>query len=386
MHHTAIDLGLSRVKKIASALSLDSFNCPVITIAGTNGKGSCVACLEAIYTAAGYQVAAYTSPHLLDFNERIRVSARSIDDAYLLRAFALIDQVRIKMGVTLSFFEFTTLAALCIFKEVAPDVILLEVGLGGRLDATNIIDNHLAILTSIGIDHTDWLGDTREKIAAEKMGIARKDGLLIFGETDEPTNIEFLANQYETTLLRVDQKRCHGLSYPLALKAQNVSTALTAVDVLQERLPVSIQSLQKGLSSIRLPGRFEVHNLSATLILDVAHNVASTSWLAEQLKRSFPGQRIVAVFGAMKDKMISQMIAPLSELIDAWYLVDLPVERAEKAEGIAQILDAQSINKWYTFSSVSAAMEAAINVEQVDCVLVFGSFYTVADAKRWLKD
>lgn len=189
LHHSAIDLGLARVVKMAQSLDLCQFSCPVITIGGTNGKGSCVACLESIYTNAGYQVASYTSPHIIHFNERIKLNGQPIDDQRLMQAFSVIEATRKRCNETLSFFEFTTLAALWLFRQQLPDVILLEVGLGGRLDAVNVVDSDLAIITSIALDHMEWLGSNRCAIAAEKTGIARQGRVLICGDETPPRKL-----------------------------------------------------------------------------------------------------------------------------------------------------------------------------------------------------
>ncbi|MFN7098497.1 MAG: bifunctional tetrahydrofolate synthase/dihydrofolate synthase, partial [Gammaproteobacteria bacterium] len=331
---------LDRVSQVAHTLGLSAFSCPVITIGGTNGKGSCVATLEAIYLAAGYQVGAYTSPHLLRYNERIKIDGQEVDDNSIVDAFQVIEKARGK--TKLNFFEYTTLAALYIFKQTELDILLLEVGIGGRFDAVNIINADVAIVASIDIDHTDRLGHTREQIGFEKAGIFRQQKYAICGDFTPPQSLIDYANKIDTTLLcqgkdfyfnvnnllsvwewRGPQVQLHALPIP-HLAMQNISTSLMAYCCLAEKLPVSHQALQQAIASVRVNGRFQEVATQPKVIVDVAHNPAAAFMLSQRLKQELkPDCKINAVFSAVHDKDISSMVAHLAEQVATWYVAPL---------------------------------------------------------------
>jgi len=398
-HHSRIDLGLDRIAKVADALQCHHFSCPVITVAGTNGKGSCLKVLEEIYRAAGYRVGVYTSPHLHQFNERIRMDGSNVDDDTLVAAFEHIEKHR--QDIALSFFEFTTLAALSLFQEAALDVLLLEVGLGGRLDAVNIVDSNAAVITTIDFDHMDWLGDNRDSIGREKVGIIRSGCPVICGDPNPPPVIASKAQQHQATLFQIQQNfdyqqsQSHWQWYtsqtqydelPLpALKCQNAATALMTIEVMQTPLPVTIESIHHGLRSARLPGRFQRFKASNHLegIADVAHNPQSAAWLAEQLQQENCSGKVIAVVAMLEDKAIAQTLSPLIPLVDEWCVASLDVPRGGSGEAITCELTALGVKSWYNFETVEHAFDQAtelVDDASQDRLLVFGSFHTVAKA------
>jgi dihydrofolate synthase / folylpolyglutamate synthase len=392
-----MDLGLDRVAKVAEKLDLIHFSCPVISIGGTNGKGSCVAFLEAILSASGYRVGAYTSPHLLRFNERIKLANTEVDDASLCRAFSVIETARGDLSLT--YFEFTTLAVLWIFKQSNLDTLLLEVGLGGRLDAVNIVESDIAILTTIAIDHTDWLGHDRNSIGYEKSGIFRPGKPAICGDFDPPPSIFQTAERLNTQLYCVNRdfsyqleeggwlwqstllsQQYSALAEP-HLPMQNAATALMAVALLnRDLLPVSLESLRQGLISASIPGRFQsVLHRSVPTIFDVAHNPAAAELLAQRLAKQTCLGRTFAVVSILADKDIKGSLAPLLDTVDSWYVGSLAVPRGCTAEQISQHLQDIGAEKWYNYGSVNAAYYAALEqANQEDRVVVYGSFHTVA--------
>lgn len=393
LHAQRVDLGLERIAAMANKLELTHFSCPVITVAGTNGKGSTIATLEAVYQAAGYQVATYTSPHLIKFNERIRFDKQPISDEALCRLFTCIEQARGEES--LSFFEFTTLAALYYFKQIKPDVILLEVGLGGRLDAVNVVDCDVAVITSIALDHCDWLGDTREVIALEKAGIMRANKPVVCGELDPPNSLQEVFANHDDAVYRIGQEFHVSIKgnewcfqsgkvaiehLPLSsLKLQNIATALQTVFVLQDRLAVDTQTLQKALCELKLKGRFTQLNEPHDCIIDVAHNPAAVEWLMRQLK-TLPAKRHHIVFAALSDKNITQMLEQVDVDVAAWYCSSLSVPRGASAAQILASKQASAEKNWYTFETVSHAFHAAQQVCQPnERIVVFGSFHTAAD-------
>lgn len=386
IHLKRMDLGLDRIGLVADRLQLRYFSCPVITVGGTNGKGSCTKTLESIYTGSGYKTGLYTSPHLMEFNERIRIHNQNSADDDLMRAFEVIEKARAE--IILSFFEFTTLAALWLFQQAQCDVLILEVGLGGRLDAVNIVESDVAIVTSIALDHTDWLGNTRDEIAYEKACIARENKLFICGD-DNPPQTLFETVSAKKAILHLYQRDYffdEKLFPKPHLKPQNVATAINAVMWLQKQLPVTQNQIAAGIRDTILPGRFEVVSSPFPCILDVAHNPQAATWLAKQVGAlAFP-KKIIAIVGMLKDKAMIETIKPLLPLIDTWCVCSLLSENEERGSdgiAIAEYLKTNENKKCYHFVSVADAMVFASR-EQCDCVLVFGSFYTVAEAKRWM--
>jgi dihydrofolate synthase/folylpolyglutamate synthase len=376
------------------------FACPVITVGGTNGKGSTCAFLESILLAAGYKVACHTSPHLLRFNERARINGADVSDADLLKAFERVEQARCRLSdpPTLTYFEFTTLAIMDIFANASVDALILEVGMGGRLDAVNIVDADCAIVTSIDLDHMAYLGNTREAIAFEKAGIFRTKAIAICGDPIPPASLINHANAIGADLWLMgkdysftgDQqqwgwtgrgKRFSGLGYPALRGANqllNASAVIAALIALHDRLPVSAQDIRNGLALVELPGRFQVLPGRPTVVLDVAHNPHAAATFAESIEAMAYHPYTYAVFGAMADKDIDGVLKPLLNIVDYWYCTDLPTPRAASASDLAKRL--RAFNKEaLVFMDPGAAYQAALDkAGEGDRILIFGSFYTVS--------
>ena len=402
IHSKSIDLSLSRIIQVAETIQIREFDCPVIMVGGTNGKGSCVHCLEAIYLSSGYRVGSYTSPHLHYFNERIKINGQNVNDELLVAAFQEIEIKR--KDISLTFFEFTTLAALLIFKSLQLDVIILEVGLGGRLDAVNIVEPDLSIITSIDLDHTDWLGSNREAIGYEKAGIMRSNKSIICGDDDPPKSLLQRAKELNAPLFQFNQHygfenhsynwTWFGLNHkisnlpPISIRHQNASSSLMAIQLLAERLPVTSKAIMNGLKAIKIPGRFELWQKAVTCIFDVAHNPQAGRWLAEQLKNSLTPGKKIAVVGMLADKDISQTLAPLLSIIDDWHPVTLNVARGADSKAIVNILTRQGIKNWYNHDSVDLALQTIMNQQDFnkerDLIIIFGSFFTVAAAQKFI--
>ncbi len=398
-HPVGIDMGLARITRVKESLGL-KFACPVITVGGTNGKGSTCAFLESILLAAGYKVACHTSPHLLRFNERARMNGADVSDADLLKAFERVEQARCRLSdpPTLTYFEFTTLAIMDIFANASVDAVILEVGMGGRLDAVNIVDADCAIVTSIDLDHMAYLGNTREAIAYEKAGIFRTKAIAICADPMPPTSLINHANTIGADLWLMgkdysftgDQqqwgwtgrgKRFSGLGYPALRGANqllNASAVIAALIALHDRLPVSAQDIRTGLALVELPGRFQVLPGRPTVVLDVAHNPHAAATLAESIEAMAYHPYTYAVFGAMADKDIDGVLKPLLNTVDYWYCTDLPTPRAASASDLAKRL--RAFNKEaLVFMDPGAAYQAALDkAGEGDRILVFGSFYTVS--------
>ena len=390
IHPAVIDLGLHRVGVVADRLRLRQLPSWVVTVGGTNGKGTTCALLESIYRAAGYRVGVYSSPHLLRYNERVRLDGLDVDDASLCQAFAAVEAAR--GDVSLTFFEFGTLAALWLFRAAAPDLVLLEVGLGGRLDATNLVESDLAVVTSIALDHCDWLGNTREGIAQEKAGIYRPGKPAISGEPQPPVTLAQTAQTIGACLLQVGddfrreeaeavwhflgaRQQWRELPYP-QLPLDNAVTALAVVE--QSPLSVSLAAIRTGLAQARLAGRMQPLRAQPAVMVDVAHNPHSAHYLAAQLRRRSKVGRRLAVAGMLKDKDIRQTLAELSESVDVWFLADLHGPRAAQAAELSAAL-AVDLPR-HCFTSVAEAYRAALAAAQgQDEIIVLGSFYTVAE-------
>lgn len=404
-HPVGIDMGLARISKVKQALGL-TMPCPVFTVGGTNGKGSACAILEAILLAAGYKVGCHTSPHLLSFNERARVNGEIATDAQLLPHFEAVEQARhcFDTPVSLTYFEFTTLAIMHLFASSGLDAIILEVGLGGRLDAVNVVDTDCAIITSIDIDHTQYLGDTREKIAYEKAGIFRSGAPAICGDPVPPRTLVEHAERIGADLwlfgrdfnYQGDKQqwgyagralRRNALAYPTLRGANqllNASAALAALEALRDRLPVSAQDIRQGLAAAELPGRFQVLPGRPSVILDVAHNPHAAAVLERNLDSMGYFPYTHAVFGAMQDKDIAGVLRHLVGTVDHWYLADLPTPRAAPAAQLAEALDAAGFQlapehtvRQYA-SPADAYLAAREKAGENDRIVVFGSFFTVA--------
>ena len=388
IHPVNIDMGLERVGVVARRMGLTKLPFKVITVAGTNGKGSSCAMAASILMAAGYKVGVYSSPHLLRFTERVRVNGQELTDELHCAAFTAVEAARAEIALT--FFEFATLAGLWLFCRAAPDVLLLEVGLGGRLDATNVVESDVAMITSIALDHCDWLGDTREAVAVEKAGVYRAGKPAISGEPHPPVTIASEAHRLGALLRQVgvdfrgeeqgDSWDYHGQHHWLglpkpALPLMNAVTVLAALESLG--LPLPEAAIRQGLAQARLAGRMQRLQTSPLVIVDVAHNPHSAAYLASQL-RQIPCQgRRRAVVGMLKDKDMAGSLAELDGLIDEWFLASLSGPRAATSIQLGEAL-----GEWGSatqFDSVELAYQAALAAsDPEDMVIVFGSFYTVA--------
>lgn len=402
LHSQAIDLGLARVSEVRQRMKPGG-PCPfTITVGGTNGKGSSVAMLDAILRGAGYKVGTYTSPHLLRYNERIRIDGLPVEDARVCAVFERIDAAR--GDTTLSFFEFGTLAALDIFSRENLDVQILEVGLGGRLDAVNIIDADAALVASIDIDHRDWLGDTRDAIGLEKAGIYRPGRPAVIGDPNPPDALlRFAAEQhiplrrpgrdfgYEATAenwaWHNADTRLENLPFP-AIPGEhqllNASAVLAVLALIQGQRPVADAAIRAGFSTVNLPGRFQSfpgRTGQAPVLLDVAHNPQAVDVLAGHLRRHFAGRRVHAVFAVMRDKDIAGIVDNIRDVVDAWYLAPLPMARAAPAEQVREVLARRNITAVEQgFPDALAAFASArCRAQANDLILVFGSFFLASE-------
>ncbi|MGN6082949.1 bifunctional tetrahydrofolate synthase/dihydrofolate synthase [Trinickia sp.] len=415
-HPVGIDMGLTRIGKVKDALGL-KLDCPVITVGGTNGKGSTCAMLESILRAAGYRVGCHTSPHLLAFNERARIDGRNATDEELLPHFEAVEAARTSLiePVSLTYFEFTALAILHLYASFKLDAVILEVGLGGRLDAMNIVDADCAVVTSIDIDHTEYLGDTREKIAYEKAGIFRPGRPAICADPAAPQTLIDHAQaigaplwlfgrdfRYEGQAGSERQQwsyvgptmRRSALAYPALRGANqliNTSAALAALEALRDRLPVSAQDVRLGLANVELPGRFQVLPGRPAVVLDVGHNPHAAAVLAQNLGSMGFFRYTYAVFGAMRDKDIAGVVKHLKGEIDHWCLTDLPLGRAARAEDLEKILREAGVedgpdSSVARFATPAEAFQDALSrATEDDRIAVFGSFYTVAGVMAYRK-
>lgn len=408
-HSKEIDMGLDRVMAVKQKLDIQ-YNCPVIMVGGTNGKGSTCAMLESILLRAGYQVGLYSKPHFLDFNERARINGESVDDQSLTDIFKEVEDAR--GDVSLTYFEFTTLAICQLLAKAKLDVAILEVGLGGRLDAVNVIDADVAIVTSIDIDHVDYLGDTREKIGFEKAGIFRKGQVAICSDPVPPQSLidhaesigadlhlfgrdfNYNGDKQQWNFAGREQRR-NSLAYPSLRGANqllNASAVLMALEALRFQLPVGAQEVRTGLVTVELPGRFQVLAGRPTVILDVAHNPHAAATLSQNLDNMSFHPYTYAIFGSMEDKDIAGILASIKDKIDHWCVTDLPLPRAASAQQLSEKLAEQgvvegkesSINQ---FTSPEKAYEYAMSkAGENDRILVFGSFLTVAGVMRIIKE
>lgn len=394
LHPTEIDLGVDRVKSVALKMGLQKPDPLVITVAGTNGKGSSVAMLSAIYQAAGYQVGSFTSPHILDFNERYRINGQMASDMAIIEAFVAIESAR---GQTkLTFFEFSTLAALYIFQKVPLDVIVLEVGLGGRLDAVNLVDADASLITAIDVDHIDWLGDDRNQIAVEKMGVTRTNQICVVSEPDMPKTAIDFATTHQVNMTRLGQDFSYQTegkgwdlsfcqqtltlpnpSLPGKFQLQNASGVVVLVLRLASVLTVSEESIRQGLVSCVHAGRLEKRQLGNTeWLIDVAHNPQSAEVLAEYLADVyFSGQ---AVFSALADKDILPMVKLIQPFVTQWHIADLKIARSTEVGVLKQILISSGVGESdiCVYNDLSYATDTAKMNGQP--TLVWGSFFTVS--------
>ncbi|MBE7941358.1 MULTISPECIES: bifunctional tetrahydrofolate synthase/dihydrofolate synthase [Ramlibacter] len=398
LHPTTIELGLDRVREVAQRMGL-RLDCPVITVAGTNGKGSTCAMLEAICLEAGWRTAVYTSPHLVHFEERLRLHGEIVQGDSLVPHFARVEAAR--GAVSLTYFEFTTLAILARIAEFAPDVAILEIGLGGRLDAVNIIDPDCAIITSVDLDHMAFLGPDRESIGREKAGILRTGRPAIVSDPVPPQSVIDRATEIGADLWLLGRdynysgdkqqwawagrgRRYAGLAYPALRGANQIVNAagvLAALESLRPRLPVTAQAVRNGLALVELPGRFQIVPGQPALVLDVAHNPHAVAALAANLDAMGFYPCTHAVFGAMADKDLAPILAKMGPLVDRWYFTDLPTPRAEPGRALLAMWKAGEKRgdvQAASFASPEDALRAAVAAaDPADRIVVFGSFYTV---------
>ncbi|MDB5807338.1 MAG: bifunctional folylpolyglutamate synthase/dihydrofolate synthase [Betaproteobacteria bacterium] len=416
LHPQNISMGLDRVGVVKERLGL-KFDCPVITVGGTNGKGSTCAMLEAILRAGAFRTGMYTSPHLVKFNERARIDGRDVEDAPLAAAFARVEAARVSgdAAIELTYFEFSTLAVMLLFMEAQPDCVILEVGLGGRLDAVNLFDADCAILTSVDLDHQAYLGDTREQIGWEKAHIFRKNTPAICADPQPPESVAKVAGELGAQLLLLgrdfgyagdkqqwkfwfmpeaqkgsrDPVTRNGLSYPALRGANqllNASAALAALECLRPRLPVAMQAVRQGLIEVEWPGRFQLLPGRPVVVLDVAHNPHAAAVLADNLGNIGFAAYTRAVFGMLGDKDIAGVVRLLKGRIDHWHLATLPGARGVSAQHLAEVLAECGITKdVFLHESPAAAYAAArAGAGENDRIVVFGSFLTVTDVMQVL--
>ncbi|WP_043649442.1 bifunctional tetrahydrofolate synthase/dihydrofolate synthase [Chitinilyticum litopenaei] len=401
LHPRAIDMGLERVATVRDRLGLKP-GCPVLTVGGTNGKGSVCAMLSAMLSAAGYKVGTYTSPHLLQYNERVMVNLQPVSDASLTSAFAAIDAAR--QDVSLSYFEFGTLAAVMVFMAADVDVMVLEVGLGGRLDAVNAFDADVAAIVSIGLDHQAYLGDTREAVAQEKAGIYRAGRPAFCADPEPPQSLLAAAAHCGCELHLIGRDygyqrngegqqwswwgpgaaRRHALPLPAlrgAYQLGNAALAIAMLDACKDRLAVPLGAIKRGLLEVEWPARCQVLPGRPVTVLDVAHNPHAAVVLRESLQQMGFAARTHAVFGMMQDKDIPGVVAQLADLVDVWHLASPELPRAAPTAMMAEaVVAAGSTAEVHQHESVAAAYRAACErAGEADRILVFGSFYTVAE-------
>jgi dihydrofolate synthase / folylpolyglutamate synthase len=393
-HPQVIALGLDRVRQVSERMKI-GLQCPVITVAGTNGKGSTCAMLEAILRAGGYRTGLYTSPHLVRYNERVRIAGVEVKDEPLSEAFRAVEEARGQTALT--YFEFGTLAAFWVFNQEKIETAILEVGLGGRLDAVNVLDPRCAVLTSVGIDHVDYLGADREAIGREKAGIFRPGRPAVVAEPDPPGSVldseadllligrdfGFIAEQTQWTYWGPGGRRA-GLAHPAlrgSIQLRNAAAALCALDTLE--LPLAMQDVRRGLAEVALPGRFQVLPGRPQVILDVAHNVEAARNLAQNLAASGFAPQTIAVCGMLRDKDIAGVMRELAPRITRWHLASLPGPRGASADELEAALGSNAEK----FDSAKAAFSAALErAEEGDKIVVFGSFLTVGEVMAWLKN
>ena len=406
-----IELGLERIRQVKAALGQVQ-HCPVIVVGGTNGKGSTCAYLENIIDRAGYKVGCYTSPHILAYNERVRLNGVPVDDAALCAAFAKVEAARLATGVALTYFEFGTLAAWEVFAAAGVEAAVLEVGLGGRLDAVNAYEPDVSIVTTVALDHTDWLGPDRESIGFEKAGIFRAGKPALCADPQPPQRLLDHAVEIGADLRLVgrdfgferpgaevaenrlqwrwwcrsgDQIVRRSLAYPgLRGPTQlfNASVALAALEAIADQLPVTMQAIRPGLIETELSGRFQVVPGKPAIVLDVGHNPQAVKVLADNLSNMGFFDRTRAVLGMLADKDIAGALAPLKDRVDVWHLASLPGPRGTTAAALAQIVrDAGVGGEIVCHDTPAEAMRAAREAAgESDRILAFGSFYTVAGA------
>ncbi|MCK5918488.1 MAG: bifunctional tetrahydrofolate synthase/dihydrofolate synthase [Cocleimonas sp.] len=404
LHLSSIDLGLDRVRIVAAKLDLLTLSFPIISIAGTNGKGSSTAMLQSIYQQAGYKTGVYTSPHLLRYNERIAIDGTPASDTAICKAFEQINQARGKTSLT--YFEFGTLAAAVLFAQKNIDIAIFEVGLGGRLDAVNLWNADIALITSIAIDHESWLGNNREDIAIEKAGIMRRGKPVICGDKYPPTTIASEAKRIGAQLIQRDiafslsrdsspnnteQWQWHDLQANVSLtlplpslagefQLDNAASVIVVITQLQARLPVTMLAIERGLVTTVLAGRLQIIATSPEILVDVAHNPQAAQQLALYLRSHTHSGKNIALFSVLKDKDLEGIISPLKDIIDQWAIISIDSDRGQSAENIKFALKKLGINNTTivnnNFKKAVQDIKNALKYE--DRVVAFGSFLLVS--------
>jgi len=400
LHPKTIAMGLERVAAVHAKMDAELV-CPVVTVTGTNGKGSTCAMLDSVLGCAGHRTGLYTSPHLMRYNERVKIAGKALADDALVGAFNAVEDAR--GDIPLTYFEYGTLAALWTFARAGLDVAVLEVGLGGRLDAVNIVDADVAVVTSIDLDHMDYLGATREDIAYEKAGIFRAGRPVVCAEPDPPSKLALHAQAIGAPIVQIGRDygfvaegrqwqywgpagRRHGLPFPAlrgAYQLANAATALAVVDLLRDRLHVGAGAIRDGLITVDLPGRFQVLPGRPAIVLDVAHNPHAARVLAATLESMGHFAETVAVFGMLADKDVGGVIAAAKSRIDRWFVPTLPGPRGASAAAVYADLVGEGVapRAIRMFDDVASAFAAArTEVGEADRIVVFGSFLTVAAA------
>jgi len=370
-----IVLGLDRVQVVYDRLFPDGVPYSVITIAGTNGKGSTVSFIDSIYRQSKFKIGRSTSPHLLKYNERYAIDGVDVSDEVIIKAFEQIETQR--HDITLTYFEFSTLAALIIFAEANIDLAILEVGLGGRLDSVNVVDSDVSVITNVAIDHTDYLGDTREKIGREKAGVMRTSRPCICGDQDPPQSLLSYAKEIDTPVTFVSEGYKGEIGLEGAHQRINAAVAVETVKKLLHQFPVSDEMISEGIRKASIKARFEKRYIAdKTVVLDVAHNPAAVKTLVETLSDS--PMETVAIFSALIDKDIIDMVSLASESIRHWYLVPLSSDRAITSTELKKKFSDPSTTT--ICSNMNSAIEMSLALSGVERVVIFGSFYTIADA------
>ncbi|MCD8339155.1 MAG: bifunctional tetrahydrofolate synthase/dihydrofolate synthase [Burkholderiales bacterium] len=405
LHHLHIDMGLERMRQMVQRMDI-KFDCPLIIVGGTNGKGSVCAYLEKTFITAGYKTALHTSPHLLRINERARINGKQISDSELIRNFEKVDAVR--GDLTPSYFEYSLLAFLSWFQEEKPDIVILEVGLGGRLDAVNVFDPDVSIITSIGIDHVAYLGDTREKIGWDKAHIFRPGRPAICGDPNPPVTVIEYAKEIGAELKiagrdfteQVDGNTWSFLSdirelrdLPLpAMKGEfqlrNAAAAIAALENISSKLPVPKEDIVTALETVQLPGRFQKISNCPDIITDVGHNPHAAVELAKTLKSEPFTGKTLAVFGMLADKDRAKVCRLLGDCADRWYVADLATDRGGSASTLGELLNFAGVSNEQIrlFPTVEDALQAAKNdAAETDRIIAFGSFLTVAAVLKFLE-
>lgn len=407
LHFSAIDLGLDRIRQVAERMHMLQPAFPVITVAGTNGKGSTVALLNSVLLAAGYRVGTYTSPHILRYNERISINGRHADDESICDAFTAIDAAR--GDISLTYFEFGTLAAMWLFMRAGLDVVVLEVGLGGRLDASNLWDAEASVVTGIGIDHVSWLGNDREVIGREKAGIARSGKALICGDPQPPASIGRVAQEVGACYLQygvdffvrrqaeaperftvlfsalnaAEQSAWTDLPLPGLLgevQMQNAACTLLALYQLRDRLPLQRSAIEQGLSTVSLAGRLQKLSTEPEILVDVAHNPHAAEQLASWLQKNPPDGKTYVLFSILSDKDIHGVLAALSNVVDEWHFFPLDDERAMQLSDIQSAMNEQNVTTAIPHDGLKQAwLSLKPRLNRADRVVAFGSFLVVSN-------